>query len=168
VCEQVLVASLKRKAEEEKAEVESFISEGKLTLGATLQSAEEIGTAKKKALTLANSVTRILMLRRRVDEKRKLLSTVRALSSHAERVNVWVCTMLTTERAPRPPLCAGRWWVGRRRRRWWTWAPPTTTWTASPRSCNRCERRSATKKLRIEWEMSSRGHLATPAVSRVD
>jgi len=90
--QQVLVASLKRKAEEEKEEVEKFISEGKLTLGATLQSAEEIGTAKKKALTLANSVTRIMMLRRRVDDKRKLLSTVRACTlSLALALCVRVC-----------------------------------------------------------------------------
>ncbi|KAK3283536.1 hypothetical protein CYMTET_8768 [Cymbomonas tetramitiformis] len=78
-----LTNSLKRKAQIEKEEVEAFINEGKGTLEAEATSVEEIGKARAGAKNLVGAISRVMQLRRKVDEKNKLLRSV--LGSNAQQ-----------------------------------------------------------------------------------
>mmetsp|Transcript_17017 Transcript_17017/g.54247 ORF Transcript_17017/g.54247 Transcript_17017/m.54247 type:complete len:3325 (+) Transcript_17017:156-10130(+) len=74
--QEALVTVLRRKAQSEKDEVEGFINEGKGTLDQQANSIEEIGKARSAAKRLVGSVQKVMQLRRKVEEKNKLLRTV--------------------------------------------------------------------------------------------
>eukprot|EP00899_Mesostigma_viride_P029629 jgi/Mesvir1/9851/Mv22388-RA.1 len=72
----VLVGSLRRKALADKEAVEQFMTKGMETLDVKANSVEEIGNARNEARLLTGDISRIMQLRRRCEEKSRLLRSV--------------------------------------------------------------------------------------------
>ena len=76
--QEALVASLRRKAVAEKEEIEGYMHEGRSILEGNAASVEEIGRARQNAKSLIGNVMYMQNLRRKIEEKNKLLRVVGA------------------------------------------------------------------------------------------
>eukprot|EP00898_Chlorokybus_atmophyticus_P001659 jgi/Chlat1/2494/Chrsp175S08714 len=92
-----LAASLARGAAVDRAAVQEWLAKGRAALEATANSVEEIGEARKTAMELVGGVPDMLAMRRRCEEKNKLLRTVGLASASAAAASASDLSKLATE-----------------------------------------------------------------------
>ncbi|GBG64465.1 hypothetical protein CBR_g44350 [Chara braunii] len=96
---EVLCMSLRRKASKDREAIEKFLAEGKSVLEAKANSVEEIGKAREAAAKLVEDIPHVLEIRRKCEEKNKLLRHVSfgltAGGSIAAVLPVDISTLLT-------------------------------------------------------------------------
>ena len=80
ILNEVMLASLKRKARAEKEELEEFLKDAFETLHATASTVEDIAKSRRNSQLLLTKLSSMVQLRRRVEEKQKLLKTMGSVS----------------------------------------------------------------------------------------
>ena len=76
ILNEAMLASLKRKARSEKEELEDFLKDAFETLHASASTVEDIAKSRKNSQLLLSRLSSMVQLRRRVEEKQKLLKTM--------------------------------------------------------------------------------------------